>query len=324
MNRSNYFDYIEEKLSFLVYRIKQRGKINLLNLNIHSENFFADFFNLLFDYELENQNAIEQNCEAIDLIDIQNKVIVQVSSNCTKAKINSALSSLSSNVYDGYKFIFIALKDDAANLASHSYVIPSNITFSATSDIYDVKHILTCLLTADIDRLKRIFELVKKELGNDIDIVKLDTNLATVINILSKENLSHGIDKPEVNTFEIEKKIDFNNLQEIKDIIDEYVIYFKKVDTIYKEFDSQGTNKSLSVLNLIKTQYVRLEPDNPTPSKLFYQIIDAVIDIVQSSKNYKEIPYDELQLVVNIIIVDAFIRCKIFKNPQGYSYAITR
>ena len=37
MKRSEYFNYIEEKLNFLSYRIKSRGKINLLDLNIHSE-----------------------------------------------------------------------------------------------------------------------------------------------------------------------------------------------------------------------------------------------------------------------------------------------
>ena len=33
MKRSEYFNYIEEKLNFLSYRIKSRGKINLLDLN---------------------------------------------------------------------------------------------------------------------------------------------------------------------------------------------------------------------------------------------------------------------------------------------------
>ena len=42
MNRTEYFNYIEEKLNILSYRIKNRGKINLLDLNIHSETFFAD------------------------------------------------------------------------------------------------------------------------------------------------------------------------------------------------------------------------------------------------------------------------------------------
>ena len=42
MNRSNYFNYIEQELNTLSYRIKIRGKINLLDLNIYSETFFAD------------------------------------------------------------------------------------------------------------------------------------------------------------------------------------------------------------------------------------------------------------------------------------------
>ena len=48
MNRTNYFNYIEEKLNFLAYRIEQRGKINLLEFNIHSETFFADLCNAIY------------------------------------------------------------------------------------------------------------------------------------------------------------------------------------------------------------------------------------------------------------------------------------
>ena len=39
------------------------------------------------------------------------------------------------------------------------------------------------------------------------------------------------------------------------------------------------------------------------------------------SPNFNEIPTEELELCVNIIVVDAFIKCKIFKNPKGYNYA---
>ena len=80
MNRSNYFNYIEEKLNILSYRIKSRGKINLLDLNIYSETFFAELMNHLLGYELKNINAIRQNTEGIDLFDNKNKIIVQVSS----------------------------------------------------------------------------------------------------------------------------------------------------------------------------------------------------------------------------------------------------
>lgn len=92
MNRKLYFDYIEEKLSTLAYRIEGRSRLNLLELNIHSENFFAGLCNIIFDLELENLNFSYQNIEGIDLIDHKNKVVVQVSSTCTKAKIENSLN----------------------------------------------------------------------------------------------------------------------------------------------------------------------------------------------------------------------------------------
>lgn len=49
MNRSEYFNYIEKKLNILSYRIKNRGKINLLDLNIYSETFFADLMSHLLE-----------------------------------------------------------------------------------------------------------------------------------------------------------------------------------------------------------------------------------------------------------------------------------
>ena len=91
MNRTLYFNYIEEKLNTLAYRIEVRSKLNLLELNIHSENFFADLCNIIFDLDLENLNFSYQNIDGIDLIDHKNKVVVQVSSTCTKAKIESSL-----------------------------------------------------------------------------------------------------------------------------------------------------------------------------------------------------------------------------------------
>lgn len=85
MHRMVYFDYIEKQLNFLALRLSVRSKINLLELNIHSETFFADFCNILFDLELNSLNAHTQNIEGIDLIDRKNKIIAQVTSVGTRA-----------------------------------------------------------------------------------------------------------------------------------------------------------------------------------------------------------------------------------------------
>lgn len=112
MNRSKYFDYIEEKISFLSYRIKNRGKINLLDLNIHSETFFAEMLNKVLNLKLKNMNAIKQNVEGIDLIDEENKVIVQVSSTNTKTKIENSLKKNIIKRYSDYRFIFVPIVGD--------------------------------------------------------------------------------------------------------------------------------------------------------------------------------------------------------------------
>ena len=60
MNRTHYLNYIEEKLGTLAYRINLRGKINILDLNIHSETFFADLCNVILNLRLTNINEFKQ------------------------------------------------------------------------------------------------------------------------------------------------------------------------------------------------------------------------------------------------------------------------
>ncbi len=324
MNRSNYFNYIEEKIELLALRIEKRGKINLLDLNIYSETFFADLLNMLFDYKLINLNIIKQNVEGIDLIDEKNNVIAQVSSTCTKQKVESSLKKEIFNKYKGFQFKFVSISKNAEKLREQEFNNPYGALFSPEDDIIDTVTIINIILNMSIDKQRQVYDFIQKELGNEIDIVKVDSNLATILNILASENLAHNIESPEINTFEIEKKINFNDLESVNDTIDEYKVYYHKLDEKYSEFDKQGANKSLSVFRVIKSQYTKLLPECKSSHDLFFAIIDGVIGIIINSKNYKEIPYEELEMCVHILVVDAFVRCKIFKNPEGYNHVVTR
>ena len=75
---------------------------------------------------------------------------------------------------------------------------------------------------------------------------------------------------------------------------------------------------------MIKGQYTKLLAESKNSHDLFFAIINGVIGIIMNSKNYIEIPYEELEMCVHILVVDAFVRCKIFKNPEGYNHVITR
>jgi hypothetical protein len=320
MNRSKYFEYIDEKIHVLAHRIQTKGKLNILNLNLHSENFYLHFFNLLYGYNLVNLNSNTQNIEAIDLIDHKNKIIFQVSATCTKQKIESTLSKDIFKKYNGYSFKFISISKDATDLRTKTFLNPHSVSFDPKIDIFDIKTILNYILTENIKSQKELYEFIKDELGGEIDIIKLDSNLATIINILSLEKWDDSHIDDNSNSFEIERKIQFNELDEAREVIKEFCIYYKKVDEKYTEFDLLGANKSNSVLNSIKKEYRKLKKTD-NKDDIFFNTIENIKNKVLVSSNLKSIPIDEIELCIDILVVDAFIRCKIFENPKDYKYA---
>lgn len=324
MNRTRYYNYIEDKLGTLCYRINLKGKLNILDMHIHSENFYSYFLNSLYMWDLQNVNAVKQNIEAIDLIDKTNKNVVQISATNTKQKIESALNKKIIKTYSKFTFKFISISKDATELRTQIFNNPHGITFTPLTDIIDNKSILNFILSLSIDKQKEIYKLIQKELGGEVDIVKLDSNLAAIINILSKENLSLDFNL-QINEFEIEKKISGNEIKTTKSIINEYAKYHPRLDNKYTEFDTQGSNKSLSILQSINHSYVKAITDfkDADSDSILLKVIELVQEKVIQSANYIEIPIDELELCVNIMVVDAFIRCKIFKDPTNYNYANT-
>jgi len=315
MNRQQYFNFIEEKLSFLAYRIERRGGLNILDHHIHSENFYLYFLNLLFGWELQNLNFVKKNAAGIDLVDTTNKIIVQVSATATKQKIESALAKDLSN-YKGYAFKFISISKDAADLRTKTFSNPHNITFSPAEDIFDISSLLKFICSMDINQQKGVYEFLEKELKSEPDPGKIESNLTTIIKILSGVDWSQEATGFETVPYDPETKISYNQLNTASELIDDYKIHYHRIDKIYTDFDKQGVNKSLSVLNGIRTLYLALSA-KVSPDQRFFLIIKKVKQKIRASANYTPIPDEELELCVQILVVDTFIRCKIFKNPPG-------
>ena len=109
MNRSIYYNRIVSWLAILATSIRMKAKNNILDYNIHSENFYADLLNLMYGWELKNANQLSQNIGAIDLIDEKNKLIVQVTSQTTKAKIDTTLANDKLKDFPKYNLKFILI-----------------------------------------------------------------------------------------------------------------------------------------------------------------------------------------------------------------------
>ena len=319
MNRQMYFNSIERHLSFLANRIEIRGGLNILDLNLHSENFYVHFLNKLFGWDLENLNTVRQNVEGVDLVDETNKIIAQVSATATKQKIESALAK-DLSIYKGYSFKFISISKDTNNLRTKTFVNPHNLVFSPAEDIFDIPSLLRVIVVMSIDRQKDIYEFLKRELTIEPDQEKVESNLTTIITVLSKEDWNQGVPPFTTIPYDIEAKISYNQLDTARAYIDEYKIHYHRIKKIYSNFDREGANKSLSILNGIRGEYIALGKVG-SPDQLFSLIIERVVQKIRASANYTPIPEEELRLCVEILVVDSFIRCKIFKNPVGNTNA---
>lgn len=327
MQRKNYFDYVEEKLAILSIRVKNRGKLNILDVHMHSENFYRDFINLLYGWSLENDNNRLQNIEAIDLIDDNVKLIVQVSATATKTKINNSLSKKSIEEYAkrGYTFKFVSIAENADQLRQQKYNNLYNIGFNPKKDIYDISSLEKDILNLKLQKLEEVYQFIKAELGNMPDCVRFNSDLTTIINILAEVKLDENEPLGNINMFEIDKKIEFNKLDIAASIIDDYKIFYNQVEKKYREFDKMGLNKSMLVLQSLKKMYIDalLKNKYDNSDLLFVGLIDEVKEIVINSSNYFDISKETLEACASLLVVDAFMRCKIFKNPEGYAYVIT-
>lgn len=106
-------------------------------------------------------------------------------------------------------------------------------------------------------------------------------------------------------------------------LIEDYKIYYNLIEKLYSNYDEMGVNKSLAVLNTFRKEYI----DNMLKYKgdELYKIISKnIIEKIKTLNCVENISEEALSLCVDILMVDAFIRCKIFENPNNYAYAITR
>jgi hypothetical protein len=322
MNRSVYYNYIEGQLLHLAASIESQASVNLLTYHIHSENFYVHFLNLLFELQLVNLNAQTQNVAGLDLVDNTNHVVAQVSSTATKQKIESALSKDHSAYAGKYTFKFISISKDASKLKTETFHNPHNLKFNPQDDIFDIPTLLKIINSLPAEKQKPIYDFIKAELGCEADPVKLETNLANIINILSKEDLTNSISNFQINQFEIDKKINYNSLSIAKLVIEDHSINSTRVGKIYTELDKFGANKSMAVLNSIRGYYIKNKA-NLSNDALFFKIVECVTQQIKESANFTLIPSDELDLCVNILVVDTFIRCKIFENPNNQANVTT-
>ena len=161
-------------------------------------------------------------------------------------------------------------------------------------------------------------------------IPRIASDLTTVVNVLGKKLFDNiAAEQKEVtSSFSIEAKIQYNDIVRFKVIIDNYKSFTGKLYTIYKEFDNMGTNKTHIVLENIKLTYLKEKATHLYKNQGLNEInvirnsADDLIDAVEASllneirrSSNIESSVEFINLSLQVVLIDAFIRCKILEEP---------
>jgi hypothetical protein len=120
----------------------------------------------------------------------------------------------------------------------------------------------------------------------------------------------------DAQAFKIQEKIEYNKLEDLQSYINEFLVYEGKIKSIYDEYDRDSTNKSSVVLSYINSKFTRVKSSTLKPKELFFKLLDELKNDVITSADYKQQTIEDLEFYLGIILVDAFVKCRIFDKPQ--------
>ena len=154
-------------------------------------------------------------------------------------------------------------------------------------------------------------------------IAKYPSVLSILINQIGSSLLEDEFENISKKAPITEEKILYNNIITYKPVVEEYSIYQGKLNSIYEEIEKQGSSKKSFLLQNIKSLYLKekgkydsIEVIRENADLIFENIENEIWRILESSSNLSpSLPIESIKMGVLIVMVDAFMRCKILEEP---------
>jgi len=128
-----------------------------------------------------------------------------------------------------------------------------------------------------------------------------------------------------LNPYSIADKIAYNDVQRNRVLIDEYKLFHRKLNALYQALELEASFKKEKLLRnihriylAVKGRYVGGESDElPLVRANADSIIEDVQDeLLEMAKRNVQCASEDTAFGVAVIMVDAFVRCKILERPR--------
>jgi hypothetical protein len=159
----------------------------------------------------------------------------------------------------------------------------------------------------------------------NIRLIERPSMLSNAINAIASLDFSNSRWDSSNAPYAPEDKIKYNELKTSVPIIHEYKAYHGKINQLYDELDANGSIKKSRLLQNIreiylkvKGQYVqgRIEQELEIIRNNADTIYEDVFSEICSRSENTQYWQEDLLFAAQLIMVDAFIRCKILEEPK--------
>jgi len=170
MERQMLLEKITDQLSQFQCKIGILNKNGLNDANIYAQDVICRLFNAIYGFQLQNLNREKVTVEAIDLGDKENRVAVQVTSECSSTKIKETIRLFIKNkLFIDYDRLIIAIIGSKKKYTS-IFDTAGTFQFDKKEDIIDIFSFVSDVKNSSLEKQHEILLILEEELEGRSEI----------------------------------------------------------------------------------------------------------------------------------------------------------
>lgn len=203
----------------MYYYSQIKNKKNLYDINIHCEEFFCEFLNILFDLDLKNLNELEMNFPAVDLGDEENEICYQITTTSEKTKIRNTLNKfIDKRLYKKFSTLNILILGKKKKYEPLNYI--DKFKFDIYENVIDFIDLSKKISQCNINKIIEI----KNFLDEHIDCINNNVSNKSYLSNVITEEIIYGKNYNKLMTDYF--NFDLENDKEMIDTTIEDIVYF--------------------------------------------------------------------------------------------------
>lgn len=316
MNRQDYQKSIISSLTWLSTQVKVNNRLNLTDINVHSENFYRDLLNLAFGFNLVNINIVDPNAAAIDLGDEGNKFAIQVTSTSALSKTRHTVSKfIEKKLYEKYdRLVILNIVEKTVHNAS---TVGEDIySLNTEDDIWDIGKLAVMINDLELAKVQEISDFLNQQLYMK-PTEKLPRNVDTILRLIElisdEEHPAAGegfLDEPFPD-----EKINKRFADHAEFLKQEFLTLYKDYGAVLDSVEKESDIGQVKIRRV--AQHLRVYSDkiltecDGDPKKALAELIDNLVGLL----NEKDFEADTG--AAQFFIVKHLIKCNVFPNKES-------